>query len=254
MMFKGKVLGRILIGIDDTDNLESRGTGFRARQLGRAIEASQLGILEGITRHQLLFDRRIPYTSHNSSACLEFLSDELPTIIALSRDFLLRESADGSDAGLAAAWYGETDEEIVQWGERARMEILTQDEARDLAKRKGIYLEGLTGSRDGIIGSLAAIGLRKGGNNGRFIGTGKREIRELEGVYSVTQLFDEIRIDAVTDRSGNRIPEHDRVHVGNWMRPVLLKNKITIIADRAINNQNYEWTVATKDYIKGISG
>ena len=53
---------RILLGIDDTDNLESRGTGYRARQLARSIEAENLGVLKGITRHQLFFDRRIPYT------------------------------------------------------------------------------------------------------------------------------------------------------------------------------------------------
>ncbi|MFA6128941.1 MAG: hypothetical protein WC699_16700 [Bacteroidales bacterium] len=247
-------MSRVLIGIDDTDNLESRGTGFRARQLGQTIEVAGLGILEGITRHQLFFDRRIPYTSHNSSACLEFLSDDLPGIINISRDFLLRESAEGSDAGLAAALFEQTDEEIMEWGLRAKKEILTQSEARDIAKRKSIFLEGLTGSHDGIIGSLAAIGLRKGGNDGRYIGVGKKEIRELEGIYTVQQLFREIRIDTITDQAGHEIPDHHRIHIGHWMRPVLVKNKITIIVEQAINNQNYEWTAATKDFIKGISG
>ena len=60
----------LLIGIDDTDNLETRGTGFRARQLASGLQASALATTHGITRHQLLVDPRIPYTSHNSSACL----------------------------------------------------------------------------------------------------------------------------------------------------------------------------------------
>lgn len=244
---------RILIGIDDTDNLESRGTGYRARQLGRSIEAGHLGILLGITRHQLLFDRRIPYTSHNSSACLEILTDDLAGLTLLARDFLIRESADGSDAGLAIASFDEVDDELIQWGLRAKKEILTQDEALDIAKRRNLFLEGLTGKKDGIIGSLAAIGLRKSGNDGRYIGTGGREIRELKGIYTVDQLFNEIRIDSVTDIAGNRIPGTDRIDVGQWMRPILINNQITIIADAAINNENHEWKVTTRDHIKSIS-
>ena len=48
---------RYLIGIDDTDNLESRGTGFRARQLsarldeaGLAREASKVGNFAPVLR------------------------------------------------------------------------------------------------------------------------------------------------------------------------------------------------------------
>lgn len=49
---------QILIGIDDTDNLESRGTGHCARQLGLSLVASNLIELQSITRHQLLVDSR----------------------------------------------------------------------------------------------------------------------------------------------------------------------------------------------------
>jgi hypothetical protein len=41
-----------LLGIDDTDNLESRGTGRRVRQLGDWLAANQLSVPLGITRHQ----------------------------------------------------------------------------------------------------------------------------------------------------------------------------------------------------------
>ena len=247
-------LTRILIGIDDTDNLESRGTGFRARQLAKSIEDCGLGTLKGITRHQLFFDRRIPYTSHNSSACLEISTGNIEGITAFSREFLLRESADGSDAGLAVAIFDEVDDEMVEWGKRAKKEILTQAEALAIAGKRNVFLEGLTRTRDGIIGSLAAIGLRKSGNDGRYIGTGGREIRELKGIYTVAQLFSEIKIDAITDQDGNGIPLEERIDVGEWMRPVLIGDRITIIAGRALNDENYEWKVTTKDHIKSISG
>jgi len=244
----------VLLGIDDTDNLESRGTGFRSRQLAQTIEQHKLGILKGITRHQLFFDRRIPYTSHNSSACLELMTGDLAGLNILAREFLLKESADGSDAGLAISAFDQTDEEIIRWGIRAKKEILTQTEARDIAKRKNMVLEGLTGTKDGIIGALAAIGLRKSGNDGRYIGVGGREIRELKGIYTTVNLFEEIRIDAVTDLAGKMVPAGDRIHLGDWMRPVLINHKITILADKASNTVNYEWQAASKEYIKGITG
>jgi hypothetical protein len=93
------------IGIDDTDNLESRGTGFRARQLAQDLQAAGIARLRGITRHQLFVSPEIPYTSHNSSACLAMnvRDADLPAVHAHCRAYLLRESADGSDAGLCVA-------------------------------------------------------------------------------------------------------------------------------------------------------
>jgi hypothetical protein len=48
----------IYIGLDDTDTLESRGTGRLARQI--AGEMHQALAVQGITRHQLLVDPRVP--------------------------------------------------------------------------------------------------------------------------------------------------------------------------------------------------
>ncbi len=62
-------MAMILIGIDDTDNDTSPGTGRLARDL--AAECCQRGMsLKSVTRHQFLLDPAIPYTSHNSGACI----------------------------------------------------------------------------------------------------------------------------------------------------------------------------------------
>ena len=53
-----------LIGMDDTDNLESRGTGHMARQVAVTLEADH--VILGVIRHQLLVDPRVPYTKRNS--------------------------------------------------------------------------------------------------------------------------------------------------------------------------------------------
>lgn len=244
---------RVLVGIDDTDNKDTRGTGFRSRQLGRLIEENKLGEVDGITRHQLFFDPRIRYTSQNSSACLDVRTNDIEKLTTLCRNFLLEVSAVGSDAGLAVKEYSLVDQEIEEWGRRAKIEVLTQKEAYDIAKRKEVYLEGLTGDKDGIIGSLAALGLRKFGNDGRFIWLRGKEIRELKGVYRVQDLLDISYVDSIRDKSGFEIPKEDRIDVGDWVRPTIIEHKTIIFVDKALNNKNYEWTVATKDYIKSIS-
>jgi hypothetical protein len=61
----------VLLGVDDTDILGHKpGTGRLARDLGAHLEQARMTVLVGVVRQQLLVDPRIPYTSHNSPACL----------------------------------------------------------------------------------------------------------------------------------------------------------------------------------------
>lgn len=69
----------ILIGLDDTDNITSRGTGNLAREIAR--ELSRYAGLRSVTRHQLLPDARIPCTKNNSSAAICIESEEDPSIL-----------------------------------------------------------------------------------------------------------------------------------------------------------------------------
>src|SRR6185503_7864697 len=58
---------------------------------------------------------------------------------------------------------------VIEFGRRCQRELVTQAEARDLAERSGIRLEGLGGTEDGVIGALAAVGLLASGNDGRVV-------------------------------------------------------------------------------------
>ncbi|PLX22090.1 MAG: ABC transporter substrate-binding protein, partial [Marinilabiliales bacterium] len=51
------------VGLDDTDNKDSRGTGFKSRQLGKLIVEKNLGEVESISRHQLFVHEKIAFTS-----------------------------------------------------------------------------------------------------------------------------------------------------------------------------------------------
>ena len=66
--FPDRHLKTIFIGIDDTDIVGSPGT----NQLARAIVRDLIdkADLQRITRHQLLDDPRVPYTSQNGSASI----------------------------------------------------------------------------------------------------------------------------------------------------------------------------------------
>ena len=242
---------QILIGIDDTDNAESHGTGRRARQLGEMLAAGGLAEVDGITRHQLLIDPRIPYTSHNSSACVlvRTTDDRLSDLIAAARSFLLHESAPGSDAGLCVADRSQITATHQDFGRRAKREVLTLDQARDCARRGGLTLEGLTGTGGGIIGALAAVGLRASGDDGRFLWL--KGIREISGVYQVEQLQQMTRIDNVQTIEGAEIPLTDRVELGPWIRPLLKAGRAVLLVEP--DDEAHLWRVVEKERVKQLS-
>lgn len=174
-----------IIGIDDTDNLESRGTGHLARSMATAL--SREFRVHGVTRHQLLQDQRVPMTAKNSSAGILFEGDPYPLeeIAAYARKMLLDDFQPGSDPGLCVA--SSVPPEIIAFGRRAQREFLYQQEARDLAAAHDLYLEGLGGTEGGVIGALAAVGLAAGGNDGRYVQIGS--IRELAGIQPIPAIL-----------------------------------------------------------------
>ncbi|MEJ2480051.1 MAG: hypothetical protein P8Y78_07700 [Acidihalobacter sp.] len=242
----------VLVGIDDTDNLTSRGTGYRARQLGQRLHEAALGEIVGITRHQLLVHPAVPYTSHNSSACLRLrpLDSELETLQAFCRDFLLRESAPGSDAGLCVATVSQIDSEVERLGRMAKEEVLEQGTARELAADKGVFLEGLTGDHGGVIGALAATGLHKSGNDGRYLWLpGLREAAGTSlGVEAIKRAFGIGEIRSLDERV--TVPDSAVIDLGEWPRPVLLDGIPVLLVKGGDDHEHTRFQVADRDYIK----
>lgn len=236
-----------LIGIDDTDNLESRGTGHRARQLADWLAVNQLAAPLGITRHQLLVDPQIPYTSHNSSACLSVETENPNDVWEASREFLLRESAQGSDAGLTLAKWDSINECALSFAQRAKIAVLTMLEAEQTASQSQIRCEGLTGTHGGIIGALSAIGLHRAGNDGRFLWL--PGLRDLEGKYPVSEIYAKGHVDRVCTLSHVDLHTKTIVDVGEWIRPVLRDGKATLYVEEI----NHEWHIIPKEYIKKLS-
>ena len=63
----------IIVGIDDTDIIDSPGTNQLARLILKKIGSSACDSI--IIRHQLFFDPRVPYTSKNGSASISLSSE-----------------------------------------------------------------------------------------------------------------------------------------------------------------------------------
>jgi tRNA(Ile2) C34 agmatinyltransferase TiaS len=190
------------IGIDDTDNSESRGTGHLARFMSAAL-AKDFHV-HGVTRHQLLLDKRVPMTAKNSSAGILFEGDEYPLaeIAAYARKVMLDDFQPGSDPGLCVG--SAIPAAIVSFGDRAKREFLHQGEAWKLASEHRLFLEGLGGDDGGVIGALAAVGLAAEGNDGRYVQIGS--IRELDGLQSISAVLD-AGITCVTETNGEQVTE-----------------------------------------------
>jgi tRNA(Ile2) C34 agmatinyltransferase TiaS len=176
----------IYIGMDDTDNLESRGTGWLARAIAQDLSGDYA--VTGVTRHQLLVDPRIPYTSHNSSAAIGLDEPEtidLTDLFERVKTLMLAGFVYGSDPGLCVAT-GAAAQMLFEFGQRAQRDVVTQAEARTLAETHDILFAGLGGSQDGVIGALAAVGLAACGEDGRYLLVGRsREVAGLQEISAV---------------------------------------------------------------------
>jgi len=243
----------VYVGLDDTDCRESRGTGFRSRQLSSELALAGFGKVLGITRHQLLIHPHISYTTNNSSNCIQIECSDIRGLTEFIRNFLFREAQPDADAGLCIAEESLINEEIQQWGIRAKTDILPQIEAEKIARTAGIYLEGISGSYEGIIGALAAVGLRSAGNDGRFIWQPGKQLRDLQGSLTVAQLLKGTKVDHVMTRDGKILLPDEIVDITDWVRAVLIDKKVYIIADRNLKKTGHTWKTADKEYIKQIS-
>ena len=222
----------IWVAIDDTDNSESIGTGRLARNMALDIENAGLAGCPSVTRHQLLVDPRIPYTSHNSAACLELLADEanLEQIIKFSSDFLRKNYHEGADPGLCVAVENGEFDLLSEFGRRAQREIVTTEMAYSIAAKEKAHLSAHGGTGLGVIGALAAVGLRSTMNDGRFLEL--KGIREINGILSVGEIIAGTGIKRVCENSGKILGQEQKVDTRGWARPDLKDGVPTLVVEK----------------------
>lgn len=232
-----------LIGLDDTDMPGTRGTGRLARMLADAL--AERGVaLGGVTRHQLLVHPDIPYTSHNSCACISVDGEilEARDLFEWIGRFVGERSPKGSDPGVCMVRADRVDGRVVDFGRRAQREVVRLSEARKIGSAEGLLHAGLGGTEDGMIGALAAVGLRASGEDGRFIELGG--IREFHGKARVRSLLD-AGIDAVEAGENDPPAPDDRVETFGWVRPRLRGGRAVLAVMRSIGN-GATWVVVDR--------
>ena len=165
---------RLFVCIDDTDNLESIGTGALLENMMQEAAAAKLGKCGFTVRYQLFIHEDIPYTSHNSSMCCTAQTEDRAALTAFCEAYLRENAAEGSDPGLCVLTDNETLDysPLIAFGRRAQTGIVTREEAFAAAKAFGpdVTLSEHGGTGLGVIGALAGAGLRAGKEEGRVKG------------------------------------------------------------------------------------
>jgi hypothetical protein len=218
----------IYICLDDTDNLESRGTGKLSRTIAEKLSKDYQ--LHGVTRHQLFKHPDIPYTSHNTCSVIHIKSegkeyvDELFDVV---KHEMLSDFIEGSDPGLAVAHDSQITPALAAFGTDAKYTILNQEKARKLAHNLQIRLEGLGGTEEGVIGAMAGIGLACTKNDGRFLLIGNTKIK---GSNSVNDILN-AGVDAVYTLDGCIVTEGLVFNKSKLTKPCPVNGKVILFVE-----------------------
>ncbi|MCK8519135.1 ABC transporter substrate-binding protein [Methanoculleus sp. 7T] len=218
----------LYLGIDDTDTRESRGTGRLARTI--AAELARSYTVTGVTRHQLFVHPSIPYTSHNSCAVIHIRdagNGAAADVFATAKELMLSDFIEGSDPGICVAADREIGSDLRLFGSNAKKSVVTQEQARSLARQAGIRLEGLGGTEDGVIGALAGVGLASSGNDGRFVQKGTT--RDLRGTQTVAAILS-AGVDQVMTLDGTAVGE-GAVALKKFPKPAFIGGKAVLFIE-----------------------
>jgi hypothetical protein len=132
----------------------------------------------------------------------------------------------GSDPGLCVA--ATVPAAVAEFGRRCQRELVSQQEARDLAAEHGLHLEGLGGTEGGVIGALAAVGLAVGGNDGRVVHIGSWP-DDLAGPQEIATLHS--RGVEVCRLQTRQAVKGGLVDVGKHLRPNFRENRVMLYVE-----------------------
>jgi len=244
---------KLLIAIDDTDSLESRGTGHLAQIMIEKIEQLQWGTCSRVSRHQLFVHEDVPYTSHNSAMCFGAEIDErrYEDLIGFSMRFLETESEEGSDPGLCVVNLdnGLNTDLLIDFGRRAKTEVLKKSTAYSISDELGIHLSEHGGDGQGIVGALAGTGLRLSGNDGRF--RGWLHYGKAGETVSVTDLLADGFVDIVQSMEGEIIaPELSVLLSEEKVKTVLQNHHQAVLVRHTTGPCSIKWQTLTKQQVK----
>lgn len=228
----------IYVCIDDTDEIGyPKSTGMLAQNIVKFIDEN-FAPCSFISRHQLLLDERINYTSHNNSMCFSTVLSpfERDEVVKFIQEFLLAKSAPSAEPGTAVAFKGDITDisGLINFGYRAKSEYLDKSEAYSQAKRQNVYLKGLKNGGRGVIGALAGLGLRLGGNDGKVRGCIKMTQDEMRAAEFLNLGY----ASEILDENFNKIKNDEAIVFGRNLK-LVIKNSIPVLLVKKDSNGRF---------------
>lgn len=223
---------KIYVAIDDSRQLDGGKAGETAFLLGKYIEKRGWGKSAIPSRHRLYPNPATGCKKHNTARSLAADIDEqhLADFIDYACTLVKSTGTPDSNAGLVIAIPELMDNpgELVQYAYQVKEEMIGKEEALKLVDRPGLYVFELNGSGNGIIGALAAAGLRMTGNDGQF--RGKLQVGSGEDyIARVREIIDETYVEQVKNMNFETLHDDEYVRMGEKVKVVLLDNQYTLM-------------------------
>lgn len=237
------VTERFVIGIDDTDDADGRGTSKLGRAWAAAIEAERFGTPHGVTRHQLWQSPKIDSTSHNRAVAIAIETDR--SVLDVEDhivDFVRANASSKANPGVGVFSRHTDMPHALAFGRRAQQELLKLADAERYSTEANVLLRGLGGDRSGMIGALAAVGLHTGGKDGLFIELAG--IRALTGRVTAGQIREQSALQSIVDEdTGEELDRDDLIDTGDWVRPRMTIDHPVLLTRRAPDEKKLWLTV-----------
>lgn len=223
---------KIIVAIDDSHRKDGGGGGENAGLLAESIREKDWGISSRPSRHRLYPNPGIGYRKHNTARCFsaEIFEKTLPDFIQYACQMIKNNETNDSNTGLAVVvpQLLKQSDELIAFAYRAKESIIEQNDAVLMGNQAGIYLYSLNGNGRGVIGALAATGLRMTGNDGQF--RGKLKMGSGEGyIATVKEIITETDVEQVKNMDFEILTENETVRMGDKVKVVLLDDKYTLM-------------------------
>jgi hypothetical protein len=179
-------------------------------------------------------------TKNNSSNVIHIIETDLSLedLAGMAEDEMRRQFIPGSDPGLCVV--REVTRGMSEFGQRAKVEWVTKEEAHASVAGSGAILRELGGTGGGVIGAAAGAALAASGNDGRFVAVGG--IRELSGEVSVEDLL-AAGVDEVRTLDGQPVAS-GRVSSAEKIRPEIVNHRPVVLVQPGAAGI---WTAVRRD-------
>ena len=241
------------LGLDDTGQLGKNGTGALALELGQYLQGRGLARLVHVSVHQLLPPAELPGSSLNQAYCLTLEAEKLRQreIDMESRVYIMRNASACANAGFALARADKVTGRILSYAKACRSLLMSRRDAIELARECGIITAGFTGSGNGVIGALAAIGWRWQGDDGVI--TWLPGLADLKGVMTLSEILHHCTLDYIKSVRGKTPLFEDLIQLGDGATALLKSDHTLLLLEAAPRGAAWQWTALGSEAISRIT-